>query len=186
VELSNDCLSEWGDVPLGIPQGTKLGPWLFIIMINDLDIRDVSKWKFVDDTTAAQVVSQGANSLVQDAVTDVEEWSTASRLTLNAEKCKELRIDFKLVKQPFDPVLVDGESLTVVKKTKIQGLVMSSTLQWNDNIRESINKANKRLHFIVLLKRAGVEVEDVLKFDCTVIRTVLEYCAQEFHHSLPK
>ena len=37
-----------------------------------------------------------------------------------------------------------------------------------------------------MLKRARVEVEDVLKFDCTVIRTVLEYCAQAFHHSLPK
>jgi hypothetical protein len=59
-------------------------------MINDLDI--------------AEVVSKGTNSLVQDAVTDVEEWSTANRLTLNAEKCKELRIDFKLVKQPFDSV----------------------------------------------------------------------------------
>ena len=62
------------------------------------------------------------------------------------------------------------------------------TLQWNDNIRESIKKANinKRLHFIVLLKRAGVDVEDVLNFFCTVIRPALEYCAQAFHHSLPK
>ena len=81
---------------------------------------------------------------------------------------------------------MDGKSLPVVKKAKILGLVMSSTLQCNDNIRESIKKANKRLHFLVLLKRAGVEVEDVLKFYCTVIRPVLEYCAQAFHHSLPK
>ncbi len=43
------------------------------------------------------------------------------------------------------------------------------------------------LYFIVLLKRAGVNVEDVLNFYCTVIRPVLEYCAQPFHHhSLPK
>jgi hypothetical protein len=81
---------------------------------------------------------------------------------------------------------VDSESLPVVKKAKILRLVMSSTLQWNDNIRKSIKKANKCFYFIVLLKRAGVEVEDVLKFDCTVIRPVHEYCAQAFHHSLPK
>jgi hypothetical protein len=33
VKMANDCFSEWGNVPAGVPQGTKLGPWL---MINDL------------------------------------------------------------------------------------------------------------------------------------------------------
>ena len=68
--------------------------------------------------------------------------STAKRLALNAEKYKELRNYFKLVKQPFDPVLVDGDPLPVVKKVKILGLVMSSAFQWKNNVRERIKKAN--------------------------------------------
>ncbi len=36
VKLSNDCFSEWGGVPSGVPQGTKLGAWLIILTINDL------------------------------------------------------------------------------------------------------------------------------------------------------
>ena len=49
-----------------------------------------------------------------------------------------------------------------------------------------IKKANKRLYFIVLLKRANVPLSDIVNFYCTVIRPVLEYCAPVFHHALPQ
>ena len=48
-----------------------------------------------------------------------------------------------------------------------------------------IKKANKRLYFIVLLKRAGVPSNDIVNFYCTTIRPVLDYCTPVFHHALP-
>ena len=50
VKLSVECLSEWGTVPAGVPQGNKLGPWLFLLMINNLNA-DALTWKYVDGTT---------------------------------------------------------------------------------------------------------------------------------------
>ena len=45
-------------------------------------------------------------------------------------------------------------------------------------------KSNKRIFFLVLLKRAGVPLEDITLFYCTTIRPVLEYCPPVFHHAL--
>ena len=73
VKLSVDCFSQWGSVPAGVAQGTKLGPWLFLLMINDLKVPNVNTWKYVDDTTIAELVPRGARGNIQSAVSVVED-----------------------------------------------------------------------------------------------------------------
>ena len=54
VKLGHDCFSQWGVVSAWVPQGAKLGLWLFIIMINGLDVPATDLWKYVDDTTISE------------------------------------------------------------------------------------------------------------------------------------
>lgn len=93
IKLAAKCFSEWGSVPSGVPQGTKLGPWLFVLMINDLEIA-YPLWKYVDDTTASEMVPKESESHAQNIADCVIEWSRENRVHLNSNKCKELRISF--------------------------------------------------------------------------------------------
>ena len=64
-------MSEWGPVPARVPQVTKLGPWLFLLMINDVKV-DALTWKYIDDTTISQTVPRNSMDSVQYAASAVE------------------------------------------------------------------------------------------------------------------
>ena len=64
VKLGEDSLSEWRNVPAGVPQGTKLGPWLFILMIDDINTSNSNLWKYVDDTTIAECLQKKEGSRI--------------------------------------------------------------------------------------------------------------------------
>ena len=60
----NGVYSDWLNVPAGVPQGTRPGPWLFLVLINDLRLPDGSfaMWKFADDTTVSEIVPPSKQS----------------------------------------------------------------------------------------------------------------------------
>ena len=126
IKFASECFSEWGPVPAGVPQGTELGPWLFVLMINDLDT-NAQQWKYVDDTTVSEVVVNDGESHVQAIITNrVIEWSRENRVQLNADKCKELRISFAKEQTVFDPVIIEGKEVELVTITKLLGLTIAS------------------------------------------------------------
>ena len=151
VKLSSNCFSKWGTIPSGVPQGTKLGRWLFILMISDLHPLGSDVWKYVDDTTLTVVVPRGGQSGMEVAVNAVEQWSTIKKPQLNVDKCKELVIDFEKVKHHFDAVTVNSQEPERVDSVKLLGVTITNTLQWNCHVLDVIQKANKRIYFLIMI-----------------------------------
>ena len=112
-------------MPSGVPQGTKLGPLLFLVLINDLDVDDlVNVWKYVDDTTTSEVVAKGNRSCAQEIADKVAAWSMQNRVKLNSDKCKEFRISFVKDEPQCSPIVVDGNELVRVTNAKLLGLTI--------------------------------------------------------------
>ncbi len=111
----------WKPVKAAVPQGTKLGPWLFLVMINDLMISDDQFMgdmiKFADDTNIWEYPScQDSTHSIQEVTNSVVDWSVCNKFELNPKKCKEMVINFQQNRPDFAPILIQGQTIALVEK----------------------------------------------------------------------
>ena len=171
-------------ITAGVPQGTKLGPWLFTIMINDLVIPTSDMWKFVDNSTLSGAIKKGDTSYIQNEVDQFTIQAKANKFQLNEGKCKELRIGCNRNTPQFDPILINNNPIEVVECVKLLGLYVSNNLKWNNHIHEIIKKARKRLFFLSKFKKSNIGITELVQFYTVCIRPILEYASPVFHDSL--
>ena len=165
---------------------TKLGPWLFLVMINNLSVANTNIWKYADDTTLAECVEKNETSSMQSRVDKFVTKSRADGFQLNESKCKELRISFIKSENTLEPVTISNTNIEVVPSAKLLGVMISNDLKWNVHVEMICKKVAVRLYFLRQLKRAKVPANDLLSFYTTCIRPVAEYACPVFHTALPQ
>ena len=181
VKMGN-VFSDWSSVNGGVPQGTVLGPILFLIMINDLVTDHDRRWKFVDDTSVSEVINKGEQGKMQSLVNMINTWCIDNDMKLNQSKCKDMIISFAKDRPKLDPIFVNNHELVPVSSVKVLGTYISADMKWNTHISYIVSKASKGLYFLRLLKRAGLDHSSQLAVYTTCIRSVLEYGCQVWNY----
>ena len=175
-------LSEWAPAHAGVPQGTKLGPVLFLVMVNDLACRS-SYWKYFDDITISEVVPLGSPSTIQDDLDSITAWAEENCMNLNS-KCKEMRLSLLAKDLNVLQLTVNNTYLEKVSVHKVLGITLCDNLKWGQNTKEIVDKVCKRLYLLRVLKRAGVLPDHLITMYCALVRSVLEYACQVWSSSV--
>ena len=163
-----------------VPQGSILGPVLFLLYVNDLPdaVQNSSVACFADDTKIFRCVNSISDAaLLQNDLTKLNSWSTSSGLAFNQLKCKCLCVTRKIQPIIYECTIKNKEiSMTTVGKDL--GILVAADLTWTNHILECSPKANKLLG---LVRRSSADISNV-RTRCTlylqIVRPVFGYASQ--------
>jgi len=126
----NGKYSSWAEVLSGVPQGSVLGPILFLIFINDLDnaalLVDILR-KFADDTKLGQTVSTPEErAALQQTLDNLCEWADNWGMEFNVKKCKVMHLGYTNTGHSYS---MNNQQLTETEEERDIGVCMASNLK---------------------------------------------------------
>ena len=171
------CSSDIASVDSGVPQGSVLGPVLFLAYINDLPeylTNGSNANLFADDSILYRTISNtdDARKLQQD-LENLQTWEKHWHMEFHPKKCQVLNITNK--KKPVKyPYTIHGHVLDTVKSAKYLGVHIQSQLNWNTHVTKIANKANATLSFLQRNLRKSPNTTKELAYK-SMVRPILEY-----------
>ena len=169
--------SSVGRVTSGVPQGSVLGPTLFLAYINDLSKNVKSTVRlFADDTTLYRAIRSRADAtILQDDLVQLEQWERDWQMSFNVTKCHVLTVTKK--RQPIEQLYtLHGETLERVDSAKYLGVELSKDLNWAKHVHSISSKANKTSAFVQRNLRGCPHPIQTTCYK-TLVRPLVEYAA---------
>ena len=179
--LLNGQSSSWLPINAGVPQGSVLGPLLFLIYINDLSDNLISISKlFADDTSIFSIVSD-VNKSAEDLNKDlniIKDWAFQWRMSFNPDPNKQATevIFSHKKKEVLHPTLYFNRSPVACEPfQKHLGLTLDKKLNFNHHLNEKISKAMKGIGLIKILYHY-LPRKSLLTIYRSYVRSHLDYC----------
>ena len=180
------------DVLSGVPQGSVLGPILFLLFINDLPkCTTCPVCLFADDSKIYCRVPrvnngkpelEGAHEALQNDLKELHKWATKWKMSFNVNKCKIMHLGYGNAKQEYN---LDGTVLVETMEEKDLGVLIDNDLKFSRHVRGIVARANR----MIGLMKISFENFDKDMFGPiynTLIRPLLEYCVHAWSPYLVK
>ena len=172
----NGAFSDWLSVRSGVPQGSVLGPLLFLLYVDDLHkIVRYSKLKLYADDVALyrEIKSEADCHLLQEDLDRICDWADKWLLRLNISKCESFLISNKRKPISFE-YFINRSPLAWKPAVKYLGVLLRSNLSWSDHCKHVSAKASRVLNFLRhTLWGATTEAKSVTYR--RLVRPLLEY-----------
>ena len=175
----NGCLSGVSGARSEVPQGTVLGPLLFVIFITDIDAGMLSTKiaSFADDTRIMKEIRTGTDC--EELQTDLEKmyfWVHQNNMMLNDGKFEVLRygnhpMEEKTYKTP------DGMDISFMRSVKDLGIEVQADAKFTEHIDKIVNKCRRQIGWI-LRTFTTREPEPMLTLYKALVVPIAEYCCQ--------
>lgn len=183
VVVNNTKVSKKEFLNIGVPQGTVLGPILFLIYVNDLsNVISNANINIYADDVVVYASNSNVNTLqihMQDIMNKVFNWYSQNKLTLSVDKCSTMVINDKLNKPvPSLKIKLDDKDLAQVSSMKYLGVTIDNRLKWSQHLsnitkkvqfaNSKIKKTAKALPVDLRLKYFNASCIPIMDYACTV------------------
>jgi hypothetical protein len=156
----------------GVPQGSVLGPLLFLAYVNDISRNTESTIRlFADDCVIyRKIINKEDIEKLQKDLDRLGEWAVENAMKINPSKSKVVRFTRARVGDPLAYLLAK------VSSCKYLGIILRSNLSWADQVKYTVRKAWKALHFTMRILKKGNSNTKTLAY-MSLVCPIFEYGA---------